>query len=253
MINTRKQWPRIETLDAPTPNGVHVLRVSLLHDHPEALREVLNRDEKARADRFHFEADRRRFTVARAGLRQILGSCLRRDPAEIGFAYAANGKPALADPTSALRFNLSHAGELALYAVADSREVGIDIERFDPRRDVDGIADRFFSPDEADALRRLPADARAHAFTWVWTRKEAFLKARGEGLFAALEAFDVTVDLQAPPRIEATRPDAGLAARWSLLNLHPHPEYAATLAAEGSGGDVRCYEWGALDALTRGA
>src|SRR5262249_10240292 len=149
---------------------------------------TLSEDERRRSARFRFEHDRRRFVVARGVLRELLGRHLRTHPGEIRFVYNSFGKPLL-DPTSGsgLKFNLSHAGDLALIAIADHADVGIDVEHVRPERDHAAIARQFFPAPQADLLNRLPNQLRPQAFFRLWTRKEAFVKAAGEGLAGDFE------------------------------------------------------------------
>jgi 4'-phosphopantetheinyl transferase len=160
---------------------VHLWRIRLAPCSDE----LLSEDERARARRFRFPLHRERFVAARSALRRILAAYLDLDPAGLRFQYSPHGKPRLEQEW--LRFNLAHSEDLALCAVAHGREVGVDIERIRPRPD-EGIPERFFSPSEAAQLRGLPPPA----FYRYWTAKEAWLKARGEGLSVALDSFDVS-------------------------------------------------------------
>jgi len=167
-------------------NEVHVWRADLalkVSGLPR-LQQFLSADEKTRARRFHFQKDREHFVVARGILRSILACYLEMDPRQLRFCYSPYGKPALAweSGRSGLRFNVSHAHGLALYAITCGRELGVDVE-FN-RTDLAGeqIAEQFFSPREVVALRALPKKMQQEAFITCWTRKEAYIKARGEGL-----------------------------------------------------------------------
>ena len=152
---------------------------------------MLSKDEHARAERFRFDQDRRRFVVARGVLRSLLALYLGLPPQKVQLTYGASGKPCL--PRGVLRFNLD-AGELGLYAFTSSREVGIDVEHVRQLDDMDQIARRFFSVNEVASLEALPESARpSTAFFNCWTRKEAYVKARGEGLALPLDGFDVSL------------------------------------------------------------
>jgi 4'-phosphopantetheinyl transferase len=226
---------------------VHVWRVSL--DLPPARAERLTRalsdDERTRAGRFVFERDRHRFAVARGTLRAILGRYLGVPPGNLAFAYSSHGKPALPNGAGVrdLRFNVSHAGGLALVAVALGREVGVDIERVREDFATEEIAGRVFSPAELAAIRVLPAAARCAAFFNCWTRKEAYVKARGEGLSLPLHRFDVSVAPGEPAALLATAENSCEASRWSLRELQPGPGYVASLAVEGHSWRPRCWQW----------
>ena len=202
----------------------------------QRLTSVLQSDERARADRFRFARDGRRFVVARAALRILLGGYLKVAPARVEFHYGAQGKPFLSSPDEGLlrlTFNLSHSHELALAAFARGRALGVDLEHVRTEMEVEEIAERFFSPGEVAVLRSLPAAVRHEAFFNCWTRKEAFIKARGEGLSLPLEQFDVTLAPTEAVRLVRTRWDEQEAARWTLQAFDVASEYKAAVAYDG--------------------
>ena len=226
---------------------VHVWRAVL--DQPpsqvQSFLHTLDAEEQARAKRFRFEQDRQHFIAARGVLRDILGGYLNRAPASLAFCASPQGKPALTvEPDRpAIRFNLSHSQGTALYAIARGREVGIDLERIRSDLAIDEIAERFFSRREVAMLRRLPADVRCQAFFLCWTRKEAYLKARGDGLSLSLDQFDVSLVPGEPAALLGTRHDPADVSRWSIQELAPAPGYAAALAVEGRGYRLACWQW----------
>ena len=185
-------------------------------------RELLNDDERARADRFRVDAVARRFTVARAFLRRTLGEALSRAPESVAIEVGERGKPFV----RGIEFNLSHSHELAVIAVGDER-VGIDVEHVRPRNDLFGIARRFFAPDEIDALASLSPDEVEHGFYRIWTGKEAYLKGLGEGISLPLDWFAVSIDRDSP-RLLRARNDG--AARWELSRVDAGEGYVCTLA-----------------------
>ena len=197
----------------------------------EGLSRVLSADERQRAGRFHRARLRDRFVAARGQIREILAGYVRLPPAGVAFAYGAHGKPRL--PDGAPRFNLSHSEGHALLAVSRNREVGVDIERILPGVDCEGIARRFFSAAEMAALMALPPSARRPAFFAAWTRKEAFVKAKGGGLAIPLAGFDVSLAPSAPARLLRTVWDPHEAARWWLDDLEAPAGFCAALAVEG--------------------
>jgi 4'-phosphopantetheinyl transferase len=226
---------------------VHVWLASLAR-HPveiEALRGSLSAEELRRAERFRFARDRSKFIAARGILREILSRYLCLPPTLLSFGYNDFGKPELreADCESPIRFNLSHAGEIALYAIAAGREVGVDVELV--REDVAcaEIAAHFFSRREAAALLSLPANVQTRAFFNCWTRKEAYIKARGAGLSLPLDGFDVTLAPGEPAALLSTRDDEQEAARWSLTELFPGTGYTAALAVRAPAPTLRCWRW----------
>ncbi|MES2043760.1 MAG: 4'-phosphopantetheinyl transferase superfamily protein [Pseudomonadota bacterium] len=158
-----------------------------------ALTGLLGADERARADRFRFARDRRRFIVRRARLRQWLGAWVGRAPEALTFAENSHGKPFLVDGPP---FSLSHSAEMMMLAIGDA-DVGCDIERIDPALDWQPLAEAFFTGAECTALAVLPPDAGRRAFFACWARKEAFVKALGLGLSYPLDAFDVSVGASA--------------------------------------------------------
>lgn len=198
----------------------------------------------ARAERFRSPTDARRFVAGRGILRAILGRYLGRDPSTLSFRYDASGKPSLAPDggETRCRFNVSHSNALALYAIAWEREVGVDVEYVRPGSN-EGIAERFFAPREVASLGQFPADRRDRAFFACWTRKEAYLKARGQGLLLGLDRFEVSVDPD--ETVVSLRSDAerAEASRWSLRALAPAPGHAAAVAAEGHDWALMCLQW----------
>jgi 4'-phosphopantetheinyl transferase len=210
-----------------------------------ALRGWLSADERQRSDRFHFAIDRTRYIIGHGLLRRLLGQCLGAAPDRLVFRNGAFGKPELAggDDWRRPQFNISHSGEFVLVAVAVGRVVGIDIEQVRPDVPVEAIAKRFFSPRECAALAALDAPRRRRGFHACWTRKEAYIKARGEGLSLPLDRFDVSVEPDAPARLLATRPDPAEERRWTLTDLDVGRAHRAALAVERAGWRLRAWEW----------
>jgi len=226
---------------------VHVWRAFLdLPPHRvEKLARTLSSDEVRRAEHLFFSVDRLRFTVARGVLRIILGSYLGIPPDEVAFAYGPHGKPALPPEfdEGRLHFNVAHSLGLALYAVARDREVGVDVEWMRPQPVSRSVAARFFAPIEVERLAALPEESQGEAFYRCWTRKEAYIKARGEGLSLPLDQFDVSLAADERPVRLRTYHSPADAERWRLWALQPAPGYAAALAVEGSGWRLRRWTW----------
>ncbi len=214
-------------------SAVHVWAVRLDDPAGSKFELMLSADERSRAARFHFEHDRRRFTVARAYLRGILSAYTGMDAAELTFLTSPYGKPSLKNAPLDIRFNVSHSGSLATVAITTGREIGIDIEKIRDDLELDLLAHRFFSPTEVETFCRAKHPKNA-VFFRTWTCKEAFLKAQGMGLSLPLDCFDVEVDMGKPAALLATRPDATEAGRWCLRVLQVEDGFAAAVAARES-------------------
>jgi 4'-phosphopantetheinyl transferase len=178
-------------------------------------------------------------------MRIILGRYLGAKPAALQFERGAFGKPFL--PASqndcGLRFNLSHSHELALLALTRGCDIGIDIELIDPAFTSDEVARHFFSRAEIAQLESLPPDLRANAFFTCWTRKEAYIKARGEGLSLPLHEFDVSLAPESACVLVANRRDPEEVSRWSFRNILAGAKYAAALAIEKSAARLQLYDF----------
>jgi 4'-phosphopantetheinyl transferase len=205
---------------------------------------LLSHDEQARANRFYLERDRRRFIVARGALRTILGRYLGVEPGQLRFRYESHGKPFLSDDLGAgeLRFNLAHSNELALYAFTCGREIGIDVEYIHPVPDVEQIAARFFSVNENAALRMLPESQRLEAFFDCWTRKEAYIKALGEGLTQPLDQFQVSLIPGERAQLLSVNDVPEKVMRWSMATLSPAPGYVGALAVKGADCNIEYWQ-----------
>jgi 4'-phosphopantetheinyl transferase len=204
---------------------------------------VLSPDEIARARRFHFEKDRIHFARCRSALRGLLGDYLLIPAAEIHFEYLTSGKPCLAADQNprALQFNVSHSANMALIAVGSEHRLGVDIERIRDDVDTASLAERFFSRRERDGLAALPNPLRVTGFYAVWTRKEAFLKATGDGLSFPLADFSVTTHPHRDPALEDIKGDPEAAKQWSLADLNVAEGYRATVAVEGPFSTLETY------------
>jgi 4'-phosphopantetheinyl transferase len=233
-----------EQLPVLPQDVVHVWHFSLERSDAdlERLRQTLTPEEQHRADRFHFEKDRRHFAAGRGLLRTILGRYLGRPPAELRFSYSLHGKPALADETG-VRFNLTHSHGLALLAVARGREVGVDVEQLRARVQMEQLAARFFAPAEVAVLLALPAEQREEGFFRCWTRKEAYIKALSRGLSLPLDSFEVSLRPDEPARLLATHHDPADAARWHMMHLDPQEGFVGAVVAAGHDWRLWCGQW----------
>ncbi len=228
-------------------NEVHVWRASLQQPATtiHTLEQMLAGEERARAARYLFEKDRSRFIVARGVLRILLGRYLETEPGQVQFSSHPYGKSALAFPTREppLKFNVSHSHDFALYAFAYAREVGIDIEYMRAGIDYEQLARVCFSPFERAVLQSLPLDMKQQAFFNCWTRKEAYIKARGMGLSLALDLFDVSMKPGEPAVLLNSREDPRETTRWEFRELPASPGYVSALAVEGHEWHLRCWQW----------
>lgn len=184
-------WDPSPPPNSLAPGTVHVWRASLDAHYAcgDRLKTFLSPDELNRASRFHFERDRIRYSIGRGLLRLLIGRYLGRHPGAISFTYTLRAKPCLPSPAT-LGFNLSHSHGMALYAFADSAELGIDVEKHDPALDTEEIARNCFTPEEVRFILH-GAEDRNERFFFLWSRKEAYIKARAEGFYLPLNQFDL--------------------------------------------------------------
>jgi len=227
------------------PEGeIHIWRANL-DLRPEALSRLaitLDNGEQSRAARFHFPRDRDHFIACRGILRGLLGKYLGSAPASLEFSYGDYGKPAHRpeDSRPPIGFNVAHSHGLAVFAFARNREVGIDLEPIRPEFAGEEIAERYFSAQELAELRVLPAALRPEGFFICWTRKEAYVKARGLGLQVPLDSFSVSLTPGQPEILQAED-----STRWRLLSFEPAPNFVAAIVGEGRDWRVRYWNWSA--------
>lgn len=217
---TTPEAHRYHDLPVPEPDEVHVWVAHLDPESGESPRRVAATTdaERERASRFHRREDAERYLLAHGALRLVLADYLACDPLVVRFGAHENGKPFLED--ARLEFNLSHSGALALIAVAQSRQVGVDVEQLRPMPDLESLAARVCTPGELATLADLAEPHRERAFFAMWTRKEALAKATGEGISAVVR--------------DARHAPADAQDRWTLSEVRDLPGYAACVAAEGA-------------------
>jgi 4'-phosphopantetheinyl transferase len=230
-----------------TDRRVHVWAANL--DKPaeriSSREQILSRDEQKRAQQFKFEADRNRFVAGRGLLRNMLSSYLQTDPAKLRFKYSKRGKPDLEGipERDTVYFNVAHSKDLILIAVTRACAVGIDVEWIRPMSDAEDIAARFFSARETAKLMAGPKDRRTSAFFSLWTRKEAWLKATGDGISEMLNEVEVSFLPDEPAKVLAISGNVEAARRWTLLDLSPAPGFAAAVAVEARDLQFSCWQW----------
>jgi 4'-phosphopantetheinyl transferase len=222
---------------------VQVWRVDLeaVRGDESRWQKLLSPDEAKRASRSHFPADRQRYVAARALVRTILAGYLEIDPKCVSFAYSQKDKPSLgpAHVGNDVTFNISHSGGIALLAFARKRKIGVDVEQIRNDFDVEAIARRFFSTHEQEQLGALPKEQKFDSFFRCWTRKEAYIKATGDGLSLPLHQFDVSIVPEDSDALLSTRPDNSEAALWSLREIPAGPGYVAALCVRGRGWQLK--------------
>ena len=231
------------------PSDVHVWAIDLKAT-PKQLRELatlLSQDEKERAARYKYDADRERYMIARGTLRKLLGKYLRIEPEKIGFRFENYGKPVV-EPCTNLHFNLTHSGELALLAVTQIDEVGIDLEGLRPISDLMAIAERYFTENEQSLIRSVPEQAAVETFFNFWVRKEAYAKAIGKGMNLAFNRIEVSLGSEESPRF--LRFDAGQddPLRWQLFALQMPATHVAAVALRADKASLYC--WKAISEIT---
>ncbi len=218
---------------------IHVWRAYLDRDDMEInlLHQYLSRDEKIRADQYHFRSDRMRF-IARRGLqRTILSRYLDLEPGRIQYTYNEYGKPKLdfIPGDKQICFNTTHSCHFALFAITKNRDVGIDVERIVHGYPCEEIAGSFFSNSENEQLQEIDqGESREVAFFSCWTRKEAYIKARGKGLSIPLDQFDVSMKAGEPARVIEDRYQPYQAPSMSMVDISTSPGFVAAVAYEGT-------------------
>lgn len=237
---TPSKFPSLQT------GEIHIWRSHIQKCDLAVLKPILASDETTRAERFYFAKDRDAYIACRGTLRSLLGKYLNLPPSLLKFHYSSYGKPSLAEQDNKIvrkpiQFNLSHSNEFSLFGFTLDREIGIDVEFIRPKVVEEEIAERFFSPLETQALRSLPHEQQVEAFFRCWTRKEAFIKARGDGLSLPLDQFDVTLGPDEPAALLRTAFDPEEASRWSLYHLNVEEGYSAAVAVEGSSHTVKLF------------
>ena len=233
---------------APLGQGEVHVRIASLDRRESELRffeSILAEAEINRANRFRFHKDRERFVAGRGLLRMILSSYVGMPANEIIFTYGCHGKPGLRrqDGRPAIEFNLAHSAGTAIYAITRDRPVGVDIELVNHEFPIESVAERFFSKVEVAALRSLPQDMQRIAFFKCWTRKEAFIKALGDGLSCPLSDFDVSLMPGQPARLLHVRGASEEASRWYMEDIESVAGYAAAIVFSGSQCRMHVSQW----------
>lgn len=241
-------WPSSPANPGLHADEVHVWRACL--DHPVARRsflwQVLTDDERARAKKFHFPIAQQRFAVARGMLRITLSNYLSLRPEQLRFNYNDYGKPFLMDEQAkniSLNFNLSHSQGMAIYAITCKREIGVDLEYIKPGFVDAEIMGQIFSAREIIQFKALPEDIRERALFNCWTRKEAFVKAKGVGLSLSPNKFEVAIMPDKQRALLHVPNSQDEMSRWDLRSLNVGSAYAAALAVEGHDWQIKYWQF----------
>jgi 4'-phosphopantetheinyl transferase len=230
------------------PHGeVHIWRACLdaVEPSPAILEKSLSPDERARAGRFHFDRDKRRFVTGRGLLRAIVGRYLRVEPSQLFFFYGRHGKPRLTPASNGglLHFNVSHSDELAVYAVTRDGEVGIDVEHIRPLVEAEDMADHVFSTREMTKWRAVPSRQRTRAFFNCWTRKEALLKAAGGSIADSLKKIEVSFAPNEPATVLTLGDDPEENTAWCVRDIDFGRGYIGAIAVDARGTDASHRHW----------
>jgi 4'-phosphopantetheinyl transferase len=213
---------------------VHLWLAKLDDRLADNVRHALSADEISRSDRFHFAKDRNHFTAARGFLRTLLSAYTGINSAELRFSYSEKGKPSLEETQQhGLNFNLAHSHQLAIYALSRGKAIGVDLEYVKEGMAGEKIAERFFSAREIEMLNSLPVELKNEAFFNCWTRKEAYIKARGEGLSMSLDDFDVSLLPGEPAALLGNQKEPTEVTRWTMRTIPVPAGYVAALVVEG--------------------
>jgi 4'-phosphopantetheinyl transferase len=242
------RWPVAQSPVKVSEDTVHVFRIDLgiSTETCARLQSALSEDERERAARYRFEEPRLRFVACRTALRQILASITNQRPAEIQFQYGEHGKPRLTSTSSSeasIEFNVSHSRDLGLIAVAVGAPLGIDIEECNSNIKILKLAERFFAPAEADALKNLSPEKQLAGFFRGWTCKEAYIKATGKGLAQSLSSFCVSIDPDVAPALRSVEGQHDEPANWTVSALDVESGFAAAVMVRRPGCQVECWSW----------
>jgi len=248
MLSPNTQWKIPKNPIHIKPKVIHIWVADILSYstlHLEQLKQCLSQDELEHASRYYFEKDKKYYITSRGILRKILSNYLTMKPEKIKFSYNPYGKPYLCNKfhTKNFNFNLSHSGDLALYIFSANFDVGIDLEKFQLIEGFIDIAMQFFSPNEFLKLKSIPHDQQLTAFFKCWTRKEAFIKAIGNGLSHPLDQFEVTLAPNETAMFVNIISKSTAASEWSLYSFTPKPNYEASFAFKGKCEKIEFFQY----------
>jgi 4'-phosphopantetheinyl transferase len=222
-----------------------VVALNLVPGKLPDFRSILSPDEQDRTSRFLGDVDARRYMAARASLRSLLGAYVGIEPGRLRFTYDRFGKPGLGGEAHAVsvRFSVSHSVGLGLFGFVRRHRIGVDLEHIRAGIDIENLAKNHFSRNEFQKLRSLPPDRQVESFFCCWTRKEAYLKGRGEDMSYGLDDFEVSVSPGEPVAILRANDDPDVSRRWTLEHLTPEPGYPGAAAVETNNVTFQCFQW----------
>lgn len=242
------KWERLQRISdvSPLSDGeLHIWKINsenFIQSSP-VLYEILSVEEKQRAERFHFENDKIVYICARSILRMLLSKYINQDYSSIDFNFNEYGKPELPEVINPknIKFNVSHSENLVLIGFIPNVSLGVDIEYILPNSDLIEIASKYFSSKEIDSLIRFPGEKRTEAFFNCWTRKEAFIKAVGEGLSYPLDKFSVSLndEFDVEITIENNQQES---SQWKLISFQPEERFAGAFAVKGQIKKINFFE-----------
>ena len=228
-------------------NEIHVWRafLELSSTQRQYFMGILSSDELKRMKRFHFKRDEDRFIAARGILRVIMSYYIEKSPEEISFEYTSQGKPIVTENpgSDTIHFNLSHSNRFALYAVTFNSSIGIDIEFIRTDAVVEQIAQKFFSQNEIRAIQNIQEKNRTKLFFQYWTRKEALLKAAGDGISSQMCQFDVSLINEKKFLPISYHPKNEIQSQWYVRDLMSFENYVAAIAVEGGNKDLSFWNY----------
>lgn len=232
---------------ALSPGKIHIWRAELDESGMSIPRyyRLLSQDELRRAERYRFDSDRHRYILRRGILREILGFYTGTSPARLSFDYGKRGKPELVERSGSdkINFNLSFSNRLAVFAFARNLDIGVDIENVCCVPEMGDMSLRFFSLFENRALQVLPESRKNDAFFSLWTCKEAFIKATGDGMSFPLNEFCVSFGPGSPPELLSVMGNPAAASQWSIFGFTPEIGYTAALAARTHSFQLIYWKW----------
>ena len=224
------------------------MRLDVAQEQWSPLIDLLSDDERARAARFRFDEPRRQFVICRAALRKLLGKFCGAASQAISFRYGSHGKPellrqALSASVPQIEFNVSHSGTIGLIAFSFGVSIGVDVEEYDPAVKFLKLAERFFAPLEATELNSLNPEKQLDGFYRGWTCKEAYIKAKGDGLSLSLASFRVAIDPDQPASLCHVDDQPTEPTNWTTESLDVSVNHAAAVMVGRPNCRIALWDW----------